>query len=151
MSGIHTFPSILKNCVISLTKENYIRKFKQELVSPKKSIFCVEFSKELRYHPLNQLSEPNIVEKFGYEMSPHLSKLSLAAFADDTTTIAAGKFEAVQLIEMARTSFWRLGLDISISKSTSLYIEHGKHKVEPLVLSNGDQISSLQEQVKYYI
>ena len=71
---------------------------------------------------LDELTEPTISAKYGYQLVPHLPNLTYMGFTDDTVIIANNQENAAILTNMAKESFNEIGLQLNASKSVSINI-----------------------------
>ena len=88
---------------------------------------------------LQNLTDHNIAQKYGYTLSDHLPNLSAFAFADDIALISKGKKEATALIDLAESLLASIGLHTNSAKCTGIMIRNG-------ILSSGE-LTTLQGSV----
>ena len=62
---------------------------------------------------LDELTESTVSTKYGYQLVPHLHKLTCMGFADDTVIVANNQEHAFILTNMAKKFFSEIGLQLN--------------------------------------
>jgi hypothetical protein len=101
-------------------------------------------------HILDEMSEPNISERWGYKLEDELKAVNILSFADDTVLISKGKNEMFVLYDMIVSHFEKIGLKLNTSKTKIINISNGNLTEEVFQLENTNLTSiSSNESVKY--
>ena len=155
-----SLPSKMKDLILHLQVRNFTRihangnkseklHFRKGLLqgaplSPTIFNLCIDYV-------LQELTEVEVANEFGFRLVQDLSPLSAAGFADDTAVIAKGMFAASQLSQMAIQLFEECGLDISPGKSMVINITKGKLNETDLQVNEETVIPALKtdEKIKY--
>lgn len=80
-------------------------------------------------HILNELCEPTIASKFGFELVAGLPPMTVLGFADDTVLIGKNEASATELAKLAIKRFSEIGLKLNPTKSVVINIDKG-HVIE---------------------
>ncbi|KAJ4441242.1 hypothetical protein ANN_11093 [Periplaneta americana] len=101
---------------------------------------------------LQNLTDPDISEAYGYSLSEELPNLSALAFADDLALISFSEKHAISLVNQAECSLATIGLHINPDKSKYIILRKGHLSSGQIVFLQGSAISSLEnkkEQIRY--
>jgi hypothetical protein len=153
-------PSVLRNLIINLIDDNFTRI--QACGSQSKPISFLRgvlqgsplspslFNLSIDFI-LRQLSETELSEKYGFQLTPELPNLSVTGFADDTCVIGNSKGSAIELTSMAKHLFNSIGLDISAKKCIAITLIEGELLEDTLQIDNETTIRSIRnnESVRY--
>ncbi|KAJ4449704.1 hypothetical protein ANN_01108 [Periplaneta americana] len=99
----------------------------------------------LHYFILKELTEKQVSDKFGFEVSENLDNLTMAAFADDLVVIGKDMSAAQDLVLMVKELLEGIGLYINPNKSTSINIVKGKLREEDLILHEDCSIREIKQ------
>ena len=102
-------------------------------------------------HILDELSNQELQDEYGFSVSPGLSNITALGFADDTLIAAKSMNSARILVELAMSRFKEIGLDINTDKCRCISIIKGCVRYNPLNLTSGQTIASItpDENIKY--
>ncbi|KAJ4448157.1 hypothetical protein ANN_10170 [Periplaneta americana] len=94
---------------------------------------------------LKELTEKQVSDKFGFEVSENLDNLTMPAFADDLVVIGKDMSAAQDLVLMVKELLEGIGLHINPNKSTSIDIVKGKLCEEDLILYEDCSIRGIKQ------
>jgi len=99
---------------------------------------------------LDEFSEPNITETYGYKIDEDLLAINILSFADDTVLVANSKENVLTLCDMISDLFNTIGLNINTSKTKIINISKGQLKPEVFICGK-NRITSIShnETIKY--
>ena len=101
---------------------------------------------------MQNLTDHDIVEKYGYKITDDLPSLSALAFADDIAIISNNIHNATALTNLAESLFAEIGLNINPNKSKCINLRKGKLFEGNIATLQGSVIPSLKhkdERIRY--
>jgi hypothetical protein len=128
-------PSLLRNLLISLIKNNYThirnKKDKSDKIWFRRGVFQGSPLSPLLFNLainciLNSISEKEVSDYFGYNINKDMDSLSIAAFADDIVLFSNSERSMSELIKITKQQLSEIGLDINTNKSKIINIKKGK-------------------------
>jgi uncharacterized protein YaaW (UPF0174 family) len=152
-------PSKLQRLIMNLLSHNetqvHVGLYKTKTIKIEKGVFQGSPISPLLYNLstdfiLQELTEPDIANEFGFRLGEDLNCVSVLGFADDTVLIANSKTSAEILTSMAINRFKEIGLEINFKKSHAICLEKGL--ISKIKLVSGDeeiQSISKEEKIKY--
>lgn len=101
-------------------------------------------------HILDEFSEPNVSETYGYKLDNSLAAINILSFADDTVLVAKDRESALIMYDMISDHFQQIGLRINAAKTKIINISKGQLKSEVFICEN-NEITSINhnETIKY--
>lgn len=100
---------------------------------------------------LKDLTEPEIAQEYGYQLSPTVSPVSILAFANDLALISKDLESVSILMDLTIQNLSKIDLNINPQKCSLINIKNGKLSQDTITLNCGNIINSigLGEIVKY--
>ena len=153
-------PSDLRNLIKNLFKGNSTKIFSSGITSNsielKKGVFQgsplspILFNLSIDFI-LKELTEKQITDSFGFQVTPELDKLTLCAFADDLVVISNSLAGAHELVMMVISLLQKIGLQINCQKSALINIAQGQLSQQDLYLCDNTSIKAIgpEETIKY--
>lgn len=153
-------PTFLKNICCNLAANNYTRintkSGKSGIIKFERGVMqggpLSSFMFNITINPMVQdLSEKEVTEKFGFSLHRLHDNISNAEFADDTGLIGNSRNSAIELYQQSAASLAQFGLTMNPLKSVAISIVKGELCQDPLHVSPNTNISCIgpDETIKY--
>lgn len=100
----------------------------------------------------NEVCESQFANKHGYKLDEGLDALCLTGFADDQVATAKTTDGARRIVDLTRSLFQKIGLEVNPRKSSAIHIKAGKLRTGMLQLSDEVTIECIDhDQVIKYL
>ena len=153
-------PSKLRNLTKNLTKHNeakiIVKRKITKSVPINRSVFQgsnispIVFNESID-HVINEMTEPEITKKYGFQIHPDVGQISATFFADDGAAIGNSRESAIELVKIAIHNLEKVGYKVNPDKCVAICIENGELTEEPSVINSDITIRALKsgEKIKY--